>query len=288
MNDRDWIAVDWGTSHLRVWEMCGAQVLKVHHSDNGMGRLNPDGFAPALYGLVGDSNVPIVACGMVGSKQGWCEAPYLQTPSAPPSIKQAARMDNVYILPGIKHLNPPDVMRGEETQIAGFLAQNPNFNGVLCLPGTHCKWVRILDGQIVSFKTVMTGELFALITEQSLLRHGMDNNWDGTAFHEAVFDTLSYPERLVERLFQIRANNLLNGLGSGCARAQVSGYLIGAELAATKSYWQAKEVVVIGATRLAPCYLAALRAQRVTTRAVDGESLVLDGLIVAKSELVNL
>lgn len=288
MSARDWIAVDWGTSHLRVWEMCGSRVLKSHHSEDGMGQLDPNDFGPALSKLVGDWDVPVIICGMAGSRQGWFEAPYLETPSAPPSIRQAARKGDIHILPGIKHMDPPDVMRGEETQIAGFLSQNPDFNGTLCLPGTHCKWVHIAAEEIVSFKTVMTGEMYALITEQSLLRHGMDHAWDDAAFLEAASTTLTHPEQLVGRLFQIRANDLLNGAQPGCARAQVSGYLIGSEMAATRSYWQGQEVVVIGASGVATCYLGALKAQGISARAIDGERLVLDGLIAAKSELVNL
>ena len=81
---------------------------------------------------------------------------------------------------------PADVMRGEETQISGYLAQNPNFNGSICLPGTHTKWVQISAGEIVSFRTFMTGELFNIISKHSILRHSVDEGWDEKAFLESV------------------------------------------------------------------------------------------------------
>ena len=170
MSDTAWIAVDWGTSHLRAWRMGRQdQVIERKVSDAGMGGLAPSEFAPALEGLVGPLDVPVVACGMVGSRQGWAEAPYFTTPCAPPDAAGATRVGHVHILPGVRQLDPADVMRGEETQIAGFLAAAPSFDGVICLPGTHTKWVHISAGEIVSFRTAMTGELFALLRDGSVL-----------------------------------------------------------------------------------------------------------------------
>ncbi|MEO0743952.1 MAG: 2-dehydro-3-deoxygalactonokinase, partial [Pseudomonadota bacterium] len=157
MGDVAWIAVDWGTSHLRAWLMArDGAVLDRRSSDDGMGGLARDGFAPALHALVGDAlPAPVLACGMVGSRQGWAEAPYAAVPCAPPTIHAAVTVPgaDVRILPGVKQDSPADVMRGEETQIAGFLARTPGFDGVICLPGTHTKWAHISAGEIVSFRT---------------------------------------------------------------------------------------------------------------------------------------
>ncbi|MEM6339529.1 MAG: 2-dehydro-3-deoxygalactonokinase, partial [Pseudomonadota bacterium] len=130
MSDAAWIAVDWGTSHLRAWIM-GAEdaVLSQHASDDGMGTLTPDGFAPALKRLVGDLDLPVIACGMAGSRQGWAEAPYVAVPCKPPGLDQATRVGKVHILPGMRQDQPPEVMRGEETQIAGFLSRDKDFDG---------------------------------------------------------------------------------------------------------------------------------------------------------------
>jgi phosphonate metabolism protein PhnN/1,5-bisphosphokinase (PRPP-forming) len=90
---------------------------------------------------------------------------------------------SVHVAPGLRQGKPADVMRGEETQIAGFLALNPNWDGVICLPGTHSKWVHISAGEVVSFQTFLTGEMFALLSQASVLRHGMQGDgWDDAAF----------------------------------------------------------------------------------------------------------
>ena len=118
---------------------------------------------------------------MVGARQGWLEVPYSETPCKPIFPEAIGRPDTrdqrlrVFVLGGIKQTTPaPDVMRGEETQIAGILSADPSFEGVLCLPGTHTKWVRISAGEIVDFKTFMTGELFSLLSRQSVLRHSLN------------------------------------------------------------------------------------------------------------------
>jgi 2-dehydro-3-deoxygalactonokinase len=195
----------------------------------------------------------VLACGMVGSRQGWAEAPYVAVPARPATLSPVpvATKDSrlrVSILPGLKQAVPPDVMRGEETQIAGFLAAAPGFDGVLCLPGTHAKWVQISAEEVVSFRTFMTGELFELLSTQSVLRHSIAGaGADPDAFREAVSDTLSRPETLAQRLFSIRAGQLLDGTSGEVGRARLSGALIGAELAAAKPYWLGQEVVVAGA-----------------------------------------
>ena len=286
----DWIAVDWGTTHLRAWAIGPDGTVRAKAaSDAGMGRLARDGFEPALLDLVedwlGSGPTPILACGMVGARQGWQEAPYVAVPSKPAELvpmRVTAAMDRrlaVWIVPGLSQAGPPDVMRGEETQIAGFLATEPGFDGILCLPGTHTKWVHLSAGEVVSFQTVMTGELFDLLSRQSVLRHTVGGETlDPGAFAEAVSDTLSRPERLAQRLFSIRADATLNGTSAPVSRARLSGTLIGAELAATRAYWLGQQVVVAGAPALADLYARALAAQGVPARARDAGPLTLAGL----------
>ena len=147
-----------------------------------MGTLTADGFEPAFIDLVGDwigDDTTVIACGMVGARQGWAEAAYRPCPCPPPGLAEATRVTardarlDVFVLPGVRQDTPPDVMRGEETQIAGFLAGRPDFDGVLCLPGTHAKWVRISAGEIVSFQTFMTGEMYQLLASQSVLTRSL-------------------------------------------------------------------------------------------------------------------
>jgi 2-dehydro-3-deoxygalactonokinase len=287
----DWIAVDWGTSRLRAWAMRGPEPVAEAESDRGMAKLDPDGFEPALLALIepwlGRHRLPVLACGMVGARQGWTEAPYRAVPCAPLGAPVAApahdeRID-VRILPGLSQQRPPDVMRGEETQIAGFLRGRRGFDGVICLPGTHTKWVQVSAGEVVSFATAMTGEVFALMSRQSVLRHAVGGRgWDGDVFAEALGTALSRPERVMTGLFGIRAAGLLEGLDPGAARARLSGLLVGAELAAVRAYWLGQAVAVIGAPALAAVYADALGLQGVAAEIDDAEAATLAGLALAQ------
>ncbi len=288
----EWIAVDWGTSHLRAFAMQGTQATAEVSSDNGMGKLVRDQFETALLDLITPwltGPVDIVACGMVGSRQGWHEAPYRAvpcTPLDPAALVRVPTLDprlRLTIVPGLKQPVPADVMRGEETQIAGALALLPDFDGVLCLPGTHSKWVRVSAGEVVSFQTCMTGEVFALLSQQSVLRHGVQGDgWDDAAFDGALSDALSRPERLASRLFSLRAEGLLNNLSQMAAKARLSGLLIGVELAATKPYWLGQPVAIVGADRLAAIYARALTAQGAVPRLLSVRDATLAGLAFAR------
>lgn len=289
----DWIALDWGTSNLRGWALRGGAVVAQAMSEAGMGTLDPAGFAPALSALIAQWNVtpktPIIACGMVGSRQGWAEAPYLTVPCAPLS-QQMVRVPkagfNVHLIPGLRQNTPPDVMRGEETQIAGFLALNPGWDGVICLPGTHTKWAQVSAGEVVSFQTFMTGEMFALLSQQSVLRHSiLGEGWDADAFDAGVRDALSAPEKLAARLFSIRAGDLLNGITPPINRARLSGLLLGAELAAARPYWLGTQVALIGDPQLTTPYAAGLAAQGAAATLADAERMTLAGLTAAYRQM---
>lgn len=294
----DWIAVDWGTTNLRAWAMSDADtVLARAESPEGMGTLSREGFEPALLRLIGPwltdgRRIDVVACGMVGSKQGWVEAGYSPVPCAPEGARPLARpvvIDprfGVSIIPGLSQNKPADVMRGEETQIAGYLATQPGFDGVICLPGTHTKWARVSAGEVVSFQTFMTGEMFALLSRQSVLRHGLsETGWDDAAFEDALGTALSRPEGLASRLFSLRAEGLLHGLSGVAARSALSGLLIGAELAAARPYWLGQQVVLVGARSLCTAYAAGLAAQGVPSEWCDVETLTLAGLASARAGL---
>ena len=291
----DWIAADWGTSRLRVWAMDAQdRVLASASSDRGMGALTADGFEPALSDLIAPWRAPgqrleVLICGMAGARQGWIEAPYAATPCAPSGtipVTAPTRdpLVSVRILPGLSQRDPPDVMRGEETQIAGFIARNPGYDGTLCLPGTHAKWVRLTGGRVISFRTAMTGEMFALLSQGSVLRHSLDDGWDATAFASGVAETLADPPALSAALFGIRAASLLSSVGAGVARARLSGLLIGAELAAMRACWRDLPVTVIGDAALATAYCRALADAGCDVRQQDGATLVLSGLIAARRQ----
>ncbi|RDC69874.1 2-keto-3-deoxy-galactonokinase [Rhodovulum sp. 12E13] len=291
----DWIGVDWGTSHLRAWAIDGeGRVLARRDSGAGMGTLAPEGFEGALLDLIGDAlpaagRVPVLCCGMAGSRQGWAEAPYMAVPCAPPSAAQAARGPardprlDVRLLPGLKQARPADVMRGEETQIAGALAAEPRFDGVICLPGTHTKWAQVSAGEVVSFRTFLTGEMFALLSGQSVLRHTVAaEGWDGAAFAEALAEGMAHPARLGADLFGLRAAALLEGLDPVVARARLSGLLVGMELAAARPYWLGQDVAIVGTGGAARAYAQALQLQGAASRTLDAEAVTLAGLAAAR------
>jgi 2-dehydro-3-deoxygalactonokinase len=290
-----WIAADWGTSNLRLCAVSAdGSLLAEASSADGMGSLAPDQFEPALLKLaepwLGPGVTPVLAAGMVGARQGWIEAPYRATPCAPLAPGQLTRAPSrdprlaVFIAPGLSQSKPADVMRGEETQIAGALALYPDFDGVFCLPGTHSKWAHVSASEVVSFQTFMTGELFALIAGQSVLRHsvtGTDSDardGEGAAFDEALSDALSRPERVASNLFSIRAESLLSGLTPATARGRLSGLLIGMELAAARPYWLGQRVALIGSATLCASYARALKTQGVPSETLAATDCTLAGL----------
>ncbi|MBP8932269.1 MAG: 2-dehydro-3-deoxygalactonokinase [Paracoccus sp.] len=289
----DWIAVDWGTTRLRVWAMQGPKAVQSRNSDKGMGGLSRDGFEPALLELIADwlpasGRMPVIACGMVGARTGWAEAEYRAVPCTPLDPHQAirpavrdARLD-VRILPGLSQSAPADVMRGEETQIAGYLASDPGFDGTLCLPGTHCKWVRIARGRVEAFQTYMTGEMFSLISRQSVLRLSLGGAVpDAGAAASGAADALADPHAAQRELFSLRAGALLHNLVPEQAAGRLSGLLIGAELGAARDFWHNRRTIIIGAPELAALYETPMRTAGADARRMDGAQLVLAGLTAA-------
>ena len=291
----NWIAVDWGTTNMRAWAMSSSDtILAEGVSDQGMGKLDRDGFEPALLSVIGDwidGPTTVIACGMVGSRQGWVEAPYAKTPCAtlPTGLVEAPTQHpdlTVYVIPGIMQADPADVMRGEETQITGFLKRNPNWDGVICLPGTHTKWVHVSANEVVSFQTFMTGELFSTIGTQTVLRHSITSDgWDDAAFTDGLDVAMARPERLAARLFSLRAQGLLNDMSGASARAHLSGLLVGAELAGAKPYWLGQQIAVIGDSGLTKLYVSALATQSAPATQVNANAITLAGLTTAHQRL---
>ena len=289
----DWIAVDWGTSNLRVWHMRDAQPLAEASSDKGMGGLSPEQFEPALLDLI-DAWLPdgertlVLACGMVGARQGWAETAYAEVPAPPVSAANCTRVPaidprlDMRIIPGLCQMDPPDVMRGEETQISGFLAGRPSHEGTLCLPGTHTKWVRVADGHVQSFRTMMTGELFGLLSTHSVLRHSVAEGVDNEAFAGAARRAQADPSALAGALFGIRAASLLSDLDGAQGGSRLSGLLIGAEIAAARP---SGPITIIGTGTLAGLYHDALALAGHEVEIADARGVTLAGLCAAYREI---
>jgi len=293
-----WIAADWGTTHIRAWAIGEEDnVLAFRESNEGMKDLQQNQFEPVLLKLIeswlDDTKVTtVIACGMVGSKQGWVETPYLKTPCVPIDNQQlaiATTKDNrikVNFVPGVMQNNLADIMRGEETQIAGFINKNPDFNGVVCLPGTHTKWVNVKEGQITSFNTFMTGELFGVISNHTLIRHSISiKGWNQAGFEAGIHEGFNKPGSIASDLFSLRAESIVNDLDRDEARSTLSGLLLGVELNGAQSYWENNNVTIIGSQLLSNNYHQGLKILGGKSQLFSLETATLSGLSFAYREL---
>ncbi|MCF4099153.1 2-dehydro-3-deoxygalactonokinase [Maritalea mediterranea] len=294
----DYIALDWGTSNVRAYAIDGAgQIMDEATSDKGMGQLEPHQFEPTLLNLTApwlseDRVMPIFACGMVGARGGWQEASYGQVPFDVhralklTRVKTHAPHIEVQIVPGLCQQAPADVMRGEETQIFGLLEKYPDFEGTIILPGTHSKWAEIKSGQVTGFKTYMTGEMFNLLSEQSVVRLSVaEEGWDDDAFLEGVKDAMSAPQDFTHMVFGLRAQSLLAGLTPIEARAKLSGLLMGMEIKSGMDSFATGQVAIVGGEKLMRIYRAAFEEFDIDPLCDVEENFTVRGLnLVAKAQ----
>lgn len=289
------VAVDWGTSHLRVWLLGDdGTILAEHRSDEGMGATAREKFHTVLEthltALAVPPDVPAVMCGMVGSRQGWAEARYLDLPASLEDLAaEAVRIPgigrDIRIMPGLSKRNGrfPDVMRGEETQLLGLHRQAPAPGSrIVCLPGTHSKWVHLQGGRVADFVSFMTGDAFAVLSHYSVLRHSMSGNEvdpASAAFRDAVQASLESPADILARLFSIRPAGLLENHGPADLRSRLSGYLIGQEIAGARARFALPDHVdLIGSQPLTALYAAALSVAGLAFHQHDSETLTIAGL----------
>jgi 2-dehydro-3-deoxygalactonokinase len=293
------VAVDWGTSSFRAWLMAtDGYVLAESRGPEGMLHCATAGFAPVLADhlakLVAAQDLPVLICGMAGAKQGWVEAPYLHTPTRLDALHAGAqRVDtpgDVRILPGVAQADStaPDVMRGEETQLLGVT--ETDFTGLVCIPGTHSKWIQIETGSVVSFTTYMTGELFAVIAQHSILKHAVNHDSESPAANEAFRDGLwrarAAPAALSTSLFGLRAAQLLGFQQQADGAARLSGLLIGTEIAdAGARYGTQRPLRLIGTGALRGLYAEALAGAGYNITIVDAERASQQGLTKAAIHL---
>ncbi|CCD87500.1 2-keto-3-deoxygalactonate kinase [Bradyrhizobium sp. ORS 285] len=294
------VAVDWGTSSFRAWLMAadGAQLAETRGSE-GMLHCASAGFAPVLHDHIeklgaAAADLPVLICGMAGARQGWVEAPYLHTPTRLDALHDGAiRVDtdgDVRILPGLAQARAdrPDVMRGEETQLLGVTASD--FSGIVCIPGTHSKWIRIEAGAVVDFATYMTGELFAVLSQHSILMHAVAPDGadaaDGAAFRAGLATAQAAPTALSSTLFRLRAAQLLGFEQRSDGAARLSGLLIGSEIADARAQFGAdRPLRLIGAGRLGHLYRDALIASGFTVNECDAEQASRRGLVKAARQI---
>ena len=291
------IAGDWGTSNLTL-ALCD-EVGQALETRKGPGAANSRGrFAEVFDELAADwikahGPLPSVLCGMVGSAFGWREAPYLPCPADLYELAESpiAVREGVSIVPGMRCTNPlgaPDVMRGEETQLSGAQALHASMGTgkqLVCMPGTHTKWVSLNGSVVQEFLTAPTGELFAMLCEHSVLvrdpttpieHHPRD-------FERGLAESARHPEAsLLHRLFQSRSLRLDKQLSPEGAASWMSGLLIGTDVRGALSLFSQHEadapVYVIGAPKLNESYAQALTRSGRTSIQIDGAKAALAGL----------
>lgn len=268
----DLIAIDWGTSSFRAW-LLGAGGAVLDEVLSGPGILSvPDGhFDAALEAALGhwlstNPDLPVIASGMITSRNGWIETPYLPLPLDARSLADALtahitkRGRRLHFVTGVVRNSAsglPDVMRGEETEIIGHLAASATDKGLFVLPGTHSKWARVENGRLTSFDTCMTGEVFAVLREHSILgRLIHDGPFAAEAFRRGL-EAGRADGALLTRIFSARSLVLMDRLQSGEIADYLSGLLIGDEVAKALLTTEGP-VTIIGRGDLAERYRFAL------------------------------
>lgn len=292
------VAVDWGTSSFRGWLMSAeGTALAESRGPEGMLQCAGSGFAPVLgehrARLGASDDVPVLICGMAGAKQGWVEAPYMHVPTRLDALHASAlRVDapgDIRILPGLAQAraDQPDVMRGEETQLLGVT--EADFTGLVCIPGTHSKWIAIAAGAVTGFTTYMTGELFAVISQHSILAHAVEAQaqpeGDSAAFRNGLATAQDSPSGLTASLFRLRAAQLLGFAQRADGAATLSGLLIGTELADVAQRFAVRSVRLIGTGALGRLYQDALAQAGFAVTIVDAEQASRQGLAKAALQI---
>ncbi len=287
--------VDWGTTRVRIWlaDRDGT-ILGERRSDEGMvasaGRFEAV-LEAHLTALGASPRLPAFICGMAGARQGWVEAPYVPAPASLEQIfGSAVRVEGaarpVLILPGLSQDNEHgfDVLRGEETQLAGLRERSGEGAHVVCLPGTHSKWA-VLDGaRVERFSTFLTGELFAVLGQHSILRHSLGGEAPhvdpgSAAFRDACAEAWQTGD-LGGSLFSVRAKGLLRGTSPADAAARLSGLLLGAELFSARRRFGMPDapVILLASGALHDLYAAAFDIAGMPFRPADADEAVRNGL----------
>jgi 2-dehydro-3-deoxygalactonokinase len=280
------IGIDWGTTSLRAWKIAAdGEVLDTRRRDLGILRVPGGDFPAAFAESVGDWHalgLPVLMSGMIGSRQGWAEAAYVPCPADTAAL--AAHLlappgkERVWIVPGVslKDGARRDVMRGEETQIAGAVGKG---SATVVLPGTHSKWVKVEDGRITDFATFMTGELFDVLVKHSILGRLMTDDGEAGAdgFRTGIKAARDGMGGLSGALFSVRTLGLFGDIPATGLRDYLSGLLIGHELSEALARFPTSEVLVIGSPDLLRRYAAALQPFGVVTASAD-EGAAVKGL----------
>jgi 2-dehydro-3-deoxygalactonokinase len=270
---RPLIAIDWGTSSLRGARLStSGQVLESREFPRGILTVPPGQFEALFNEHFGDwmqaEGALCLIAGMAGSRHGWQEAPYCPCPAGFAELSQHLlwlQPNRIALVPGLSFtgtdtLHTPDVMRGEEVQIFGALQLTGRDNATLVLPGTHSKWVQVHSGRVTQFQTFMTGEVFALMSQHSILGKTLDLNgvFDEATFLQGV-DQSQQAGSVLHHLFAVRTLGLFDRLSAAQLPSYLSGLLIGEELRTQNVPLAQGPVILIGSEALTLRYTLALQ-----------------------------
>ncbi|MFC7538034.1 2-dehydro-3-deoxygalactonokinase [Sphingomonas sp. GCM10030256] len=281
------IAVDWGTTNRRAYRLNPDGRCEAEFEDaKGITGVEAGAFPAAIAEIrdrLGDH--PLLMAGMIGSNRGWVEVPYVHCPAGADDLAGHLifiEEERAAIVPGLSFLgeNRADVMRGEEVQLFGAVAAGlvpPDC--LVCHPGTHNKWAMLKGGRVTRFRTIMTGELFSLLQNRSILADWLDTPVEpGEAFDKGVAQGLR-GDALTAELFGVRAGVLLGRLEQAHAASFTSGLLIGADLRTGLSdATSGTEIIVMGRPELTHLYAAGLERCGRSAREVDGERAFIAGI----------
>ncbi|MCW8125882.1 2-dehydro-3-deoxygalactonokinase [Microbulbifer halophilus] len=285
------IVVDWGTTNIRAHLIDDdGRALVSRSGECGVQRCDGD-YAAVLGEYCSDwqhrwPGIPTYLCGMIGSRTGWQETPYVPCPVEPPALaaglKPLAGRDNIFFVPGVQCRTPagtPDVMRGEECQVLGALAISGLDDGVLILPGTHSKWVRVRGGRIVDFATFFTGELFALLHRHSSIGSVLDaESMDAHSFDRGLAQSCG-KGGLLHQVFSARSRSLCEDTGDQSMSAYLSGILIGSEFAHALSLFPpAGKLLLVGDRKLGNSYRQAAQHFDLPLQPIDPALAVVRGV----------
>jgi 2-dehydro-3-deoxygalactonokinase len=289
------LACDWGTTNLRAWTLDAAgEVVERREFDLGVSRLGPGEaarrFETEVQPALAAQDLPAMLCGMVGSNLGWTTAPYADAPAGLADLARClvaveAHAAWVRIVPGVRCeglAGAPDVMRGEETQLLGWIAADPDRargRRLVCHPGTHAKWVVVEDGRIVRFLTAMTGELYAVLSRHSVLRG--EGEADDPAAFDAGLAAAGDGGGLAARLFTTRSRVVGGGASAQSTPSYLSGLLIGADVAAAPDLLGVdprQPVALLGDRDLCGRYARAIERRGGLCEIFDGEAAARAGL----------
>jgi 2-dehydro-3-deoxygalactonokinase len=277
------IAVDWGTTNRRAWRIEAGFVAQEFEDERGVLSVAKPDFPAAVVQIRERlGNHPMLMAGMIGSSRGWVEAPYVPCAAGIGAIAGSliwAEPGRVAIVPGLSTMEPPDVMRGEEVQILGAVdsGQVPG-DALVCHPGTHNKWVTLAGGKVAGFRTVMTGEMFSLLKEHSILADMLtDNMAVDDAFMAGVARGLE-GHALTAELFAVRAGVLLGKRRQEDATDFTSGLLIGTDVGTGLAGNPSREIFVMGRPELTRLYAAAIGLVGRAAVEIDGEAAFLAGV----------